>query len=190
MTLSLAELLASARPYWLADDGYQSRHAWSPEDERRSANWKQQWRTRGAEWKALLADVQRELPRHRVREATHLDDAGFRCAIHLPSRRERFPREQLVVGCLSMIAPVYMVYGLQYDDRREPLGHRLFFGSLPPVLLRPAATLARRMEARFGVTGLPPELAATPVPLYVDNREPPHTTLFHALFSSEPARVP
>ena len=82
---------------------------------------------------------------------------------------------------------------MQYP-RRRPLGsldeRRLFFNALPHSMLRPAAVLARRMEARFGVTALPPELAATPVPFYVDWREPPHTTLFHALFSSEPDNVP
>lgn len=66
----------------------------------------------------------------------------------------------------------------------------LFFEELPPLMREPAAALARQFEACLGVTALPPALAATPVPFYVDWREPPHTTLFHALFTSEPDNVP
>jgi hypothetical protein len=51
---------------------------------------------------------------------------------------------------------------------------------------------AWRVGARLllGVTALPAELAAAPVPLYVDWCVPPDSTLFHALFSSEPDTVP
>jgi hypothetical protein len=67
---------------------------------------------------------------------------------------------------------------------------QLFFEQLPPELREPAEAMARGMEARFGVSALPPAVAATPVPLFVDVQSPPHTTLFHALFSSHPVSVP
>jgi hypothetical protein len=191
MTPSLDELLARVRPYRRTDDVYASRHERSPEDERLYALWTQE-EHRLEQWEALLAQLRADLPRYRIEDVSHPRDAGLRCTLDPPVLEGSELHRQVVVGCLSLLAPVYMVYGLQYPRRghRSFEERRLFFNALPHSMLRPAAVLARRLEARFGVIALPPELAATPVPFYVDWREPPHTTLFHALFSSEPDNVP
>jgi hypothetical protein len=54
----------------------------------------------------------------------------------------------------------------------------------------PADIVSRRLETTFGVSTLPREIAETPIPLYVEPKEPPNTTLFHALFTSEPESLP
>jgi hypothetical protein len=95
----------------------------------------------------------------------------------------------MVVGCMSLIAPVYSVYGLQYEYKRgkrsQHSNARLFLGELPPELKEPAEVAARQIEAHFGVERLTPDVAETPVPLYVDLKFPPHATLFHALISDQ-----
>ncbi len=53
----------------------------------------------------------------------------------------------------------------------------------------PAEAMGRGLRETFDVHALPPELANTRVPLIVDPVMPPDTTLFHALFISEPERV-
>ncbi|MBZ4335525.1 hypothetical protein K8556_32330 [Corallococcus sp. AS-1-12] len=53
-----------------------------------------------------------------------------------------------------------------------------------------AEVVAQRIEANYGATALPLEVAQTPVPLYVNFMKPPETTLFHALFTSEPWNIP
>jgi hypothetical protein len=97
----------------------------------------------------------------------------------------------VVVGCVSILAPVYTVYGVRYEySRGKRLRDEVFFEPLPAEMRGPAGVIARGIEATFGVSVLPRELAGTPVPLFVDPREPPDTTLFHALFISQPASVP
>ena len=54
----------------------------------------------------------------------------------------------------------------------------------------PADIIARKLEATFDVRALPRDLADTPIPLIVHNREPPDTTLFHAFFDSQPDNIP
>lgn len=192
MTLSLVELIERVRPYRRTDDVYASRHERSPEDERLYALWSQEDHQL-EQWEALLAQLRADLPRYRVEDVSHPRDAGFRCTVDPPTGERSELHRRVVIGCMSLLAPVYMIYGLQYPRRHrqgsvdEPM---LFFGELPHSMREPAAVLARRMEARFNVTALPAELASTPVPFYVDWRVPPDTTLFHALFSSEPDNVP
>jgi hypothetical protein len=64
------------------------------------------------------------------------------------------------------------------------------FDPLRPETRAPADIIARRIEATFGANMLPREMARTPVPLYVQWKEPPETTLFHALFTSQPESLP
>lgn len=193
MTPSAEELLDIARRYWRSDNEYQLRGERSPETDRLLALWKQEWR-RMDEWRAMLEDLQRELPGFSVCQITTTSDACFRCAIYPPEEQGKGPLVQVVVGCMSILAPVYTIYGLQYEYRRDKLlkvsNERFFFEQLPPELRGPGDALSRRMEARFGVGRLPPEVAATPIPLFVDLKWPPNATLFHALFSSEPLSVP
>lgn len=193
MTPSTEELLAIARKYWPADEDSYLRGERSPEAARLEERWNEAM-PRMREWRALVADLQQQLPGFSVREVTTTSDACFRCAIYPPQEQRKPPLTQVAVGCMSVLAPVCTVYGLQYEYRPRQLlrisNERLFFEQLPTELREPAEALARQMEARFGVSALPPEVAATPVPLFVDVQSPPRTTLFHALFSSHPLSVP
>jgi hypothetical protein len=67
---------------------------------------------------------------------------------------------------------------------------KLMFEPFPLEMDLSANVIARKIEATFGFSKLPRELAETPVPLFVQWVEPPRTTLFHALFTNEPDNVP
>ncbi len=149
-----------------------------------------------AQWLACLRDIEHALPDFKIRDITSPCDSCFRCAAS-PSkppqqRGERRTRsEWVVVGCLSIMAPIYTVFGVQHEYRGRKLLHsEVCLEQLPPAMHEPAAVIARMMERKFGVSALPPEIAATPIPLIVQWQEPPHTTLFHALFTNEPDNVP
>ncbi|WNG45335.1 hypothetical protein F0U60_15415 [Archangium minus] len=45
------------------------------------------------------------------------------------------------------------------------------------------------IDAGHGAEALPREIAETRIPLIVDLLEPPDTTLFHALFATDPENV-
>jgi hypothetical protein len=194
MTLTVEELLDRARPYWPADLEWFMRGEDTPEAARRFALWDREVKQRGREWYAMLADLRQDLPGFSVNMVTAPSDTCFSCSAYLPKKQRTPPLVQLVVGCMSMIAPVYMVYGLQYESRpkKRPKysNEQLFFDALPPELREPADAVAHRIESRFGASRLPLDLAATPVPLCVDLTCPPHTTLFHALFTTSPTSIP
>ncbi len=189
MTPSAEELLLIARQYWPTDNASSLRHERSPETERLHALWKQEQRRTG-EWHAMLPELRQDLPGFSIRDNTSTLDAGFRCAAYAPAAQGQPPLEWGVIGCMSLIAPVSIVYGVHLEFRRgRRIREQVFLGELPPGLREPAAVMARRMESRFGVRALPPEVAALPVPLFVEWKAPPDTTLFHALFTSEPENV-
>jgi len=95
-----------------------------------------------------------------------------------------------VVGCLSILAPVYTVYGVQHEYQgKKFVDGKVFFDPLPPEMQALAEVVGRKIEAMFGVEALAREIAETRIPLIVDFVEPPATTLFHALFASDPENV-
>jgi hypothetical protein len=102
------------------------------------------------------------------------------------------PFDWAIVGCVSILAPLYIVYGVEYGrvGNRKRLNPRLRFEPFPPEMRHPAEVIARKIEESFGVGKLSRESAETPVPLFVQWVEPPETTLFHALFTNEPSNVP
>jgi hypothetical protein len=193
MKLMVQELIARASHYWPADFEWHARGERPPEIDRLFDLYKQEWPKRGAQWLALVEDLRQQLPGYSIYNSTVPSDPSFRFTLRPPKDQLRPRLEQMVVGCLSLIAPVYSVYGLEHEYRsRKWLGisdDRLFLDELPPELREPASVVARRVEARFGVERLTPDVAATPVPLYVDLKFPPHATLFHALMSSHPDSV-
>jgi hypothetical protein len=189
MKLSVEELIARASHYWPADFEWHERGEIPPETHRLWALYKEEWPRRGAQWLALVEDLQQKLPGYSIYNSTVPVDPSFRFTIRPPKERLKPRLDQMVVGCLSLIAPVYSVYGLQHEYRRRKrvmsANDRLFLDELPQELREPADVAARRIEAHFGVERLTPEVAATPVPLYVDITFPPHATLFHALISEQ-----
>jgi hypothetical protein len=186
MPLSTEEFLAIARKYWRADKAYDG----SPEHRRLTGLWERELEKLG-QWWALLDELKRELPGFTLGNATATPDACFRCAAYSPVDNPSSARRFIVVGCVSILAPVYTVYGVQYvlmDKKRH--NRRVFFDPLPADMQHPADAISRRIEANFRVDVLPHDMAGIHIPLYVEPVEPPNTTLFHALFTSEPASLP
>jgi len=188
--LSAEELLSVARNYWRADKEFDFRPENSPEAERFLDLWEQELRKMD-QWRAFLRELGGALPDFKIGNVTSTCDSCFRCAVYPRVEDESNSRRWVVVGCVSILAPVYAVYGVQYSYRgRERIAERVFLDSLPSEMQAPADVVARKLEATFGVASLPRELAETPVPLIVEPWEPPDTTLFHALFTARPESVP
>ena len=92
---------------------------------------------------------------------------------------------------VSILAPVYAVYGVRFEyGETTRVLREVEFDPRRPEIRVPAEVIARRIEAVFGFSALPREVAETPVPLFVQWKQPPETTLFHALFTNEPGSLP
>jgi hypothetical protein len=185
VAISQEQLLAVAKEYWRADKAY----AGSSEHKRLTDLWDEELKKIG-QWWALLDELKKELPGFTVGNATATPDACFRCAVYSPvdeSSGHRF----IVVGCVSILAPIYTVYAVEYvrvgKRRHNP---RVFFEPLPAEMRHSADVVCREIEAAFKVSALSRDIANLRVPLYVEPMEPPNTTLFHALFTSEPESLP
>ncbi|AFE03751.1 hypothetical protein COCOR_00863 [Corallococcus coralloides DSM 2259] len=193
MTPSTEDLLAIARLYWGADQAYIFRQEPSPEDLRYEALWDEK-NKEGPRWGALLRELRKELPDCKVCDYTPpLANPSFGALVYPPYERI-MSRPQFiwtVAGYLSILAPVYTVHCVrhQYVGKRC-LDSKVFLGPIPLELRSIAEVVAQRIEAEYGATALPLEVAQTPVPLYVNFMKPPETTLFHALFTSEPWNIP
>ncbi|WP_375767422.1 hypothetical protein NR798_37955 [Archangium gephyra] len=197
MPISADDLLSVVRNYWRSDHAFDDKAENSPETKRLQREWAQALEKMD-QWRVLLRELGAALPHFNIGNATATSDACFRCSVY-PNREpvytnpgdEPRSRRWAVVGCVSILAPVYSIYGVQYDYRgKERIAERVFFDPLPPEMQAPAEIIARKLEAMFGVEALPREIADIRIPLIVEPREPPDTTLFHALFSSYPERVP
>jgi hypothetical protein len=186
MSLSSEQLLEIAKKYWRPDRAYDG----SPEHGRLVALWDQELKKLDRWW-ALLDELKKELPGFVIGNATATPDACFRCAVYSLMGERSDSRRFVVVGCVSILAPIYTVYGVEYErgnSRRR--GSRVFFEPLPAEMRHPADVVSRKIEAAFRVSALPRDIAEVRVPLYVEPVEPPKTTLFHALFTSEPESLP
>lgn len=197
MPISAEHLLSVARNYWRADHEFEGTLERSPELERFQDLWEQKLE-KIDEWWVLHDELRAALPHLKVGDATATVDACFRCLVYtdkafVSENPEDEPRSHrwAVVGCVSILAPVYAIYGVQYDYKgRQWIDRRVFFEPLPPEMRAPAQVVARKLEELFGVEALPREIAETRIPLIVEQMEPPETTLFHALFTSRPESVP
>jgi hypothetical protein len=199
MPISAEELLSVARNYWRSDHEFDDKPENSPETERFHDAWEQALKKLD-QWRALMGELRVAFPHLNIGHATATCDACFKCMVYTnqepvssdPQEDESRSRLWTVVGCLSVLAPVYTVYGVQYDYKgREVRGAaRVFFDPLPPEMQVLAEVIARKIEARFGAEALPREIAEIRVPLIVHFKEPPETTLFHALFTPEPENLP
>jgi len=143
------------------------------------------------QWRAFLRELGRHLPDFTLGNITTPRDACFRCGAYPNFIRKSDSHRWVVVGCVSILAPVYTLYGVQREfNGTKQVRSTVLFEPLPPEMLAPAEVMARHIEATFGFSRLPREIAETPVPLYVEPVKPPHTTLFHALFLGPPESVP
>ncbi|WP_147332849.1 hypothetical protein [Archangium gephyra] len=196
MPISAEELLSVVRKYWRSDHGFDGKLESSPELMRFQALWKQEFE-KLEQWRVLMRELRAVLPQFEIGHATATSTSCFRCTVFtnrqpVEASHEDGPRERRwgVVGCLSILAPVYTVYGLQYDyTGQDVIAAKVFFDPLPPEMQALAEVVGRKIEAMFGAEALPRELAETRIPLIVEFLEPPATTLFHALFSTDPENV-
>ncbi len=187
MTLSSEQLISIARNYWSTTDEYYLQGEASPENKRLGALWEQEIKKLD-QWWAFLEELEGALPEFTIGDATTTSDANFRCVAYWG---EKPLRDFAVVGCVSIIAPVFIIYGLEFGVAKgRRTVRRVCFEPLPAEMQKPARIMADKIEKTFKVSALPRELAETPVPLFVERKEPPHTTLFHALFTHMPESVP
>jgi hypothetical protein len=190
MPLSPEHLLDIARNYWPSDKSYYLRQERSPEMVRLQELWAQELK-KIDRWWDFLNELERVLPDFVIGDATAAGNTSFGCTAYPPDYRQMQPLRWVVVGCISILAPVYTIYGVQSEyNGTKQTGEKILLEPLPPEMQLPAGIIARKIEEAFGVSALPRAIAETPVPLFVEWNEPPHTTLFHALFASQPARVP
>jgi len=191
MDLSPEALLVIARKYWRADNAYDATLENPPEYKRLSALWDEKLRDDLDRWRAFLDALRPELPDFRIRDGTTSSEGAFRLMAYADSPRQPPPFRFALVGCVSILAPIYTVYGVRYDFVGSARHHpKLSFEPLPPEMRAPADVIARKLEATFAVRRLPREVADTPIPLFVHNLAPPETTLFHAFFDSQPDNLP
>ena len=184
------ELIEIAKRYWSSEPDVYEREEYSPESLRLYELWEQELAKIG-QWWAFLKELRSELPGYIIGDGTATPDACFRCVAYLPQQPASPARDWVVVGCVSILAPVYTVYAVQFEYGETTRVCRVVdFDARRPEIRAPAEVIARRIEATFGVSALPREIAETPVPLYVEWKRPPETTLFHALFTNEPERLP
>jgi hypothetical protein len=196
MPISAEELLSVVRRYWRSDREFDGKLERSPELKRFHAVWKQELQKLD-QWRVLMRDLRAALPQFEIGHATATSTSCFRCIVYtdrqpVEASHEDGPRERRwgVVGCLSILAPVYTVYGLHYDYKdKDVIARKVFFEPLPPEMQALAEVVGRKIEAMFGAEALPREIAETRIPLIVDLLEPPETTLFHALFATDPDNV-
>jgi hypothetical protein len=188
MAFSTDQLLDIARQYWPSDLESYLGPAPSPEDKRLQARWKQEL-AKMEHWRAFIRALRGELPGFTLGNATCPFDACFRCSAYW----DVDPSPQLdwaVIGCVSILAPVYTVYGVRYELKgKQRLSSEVFLDSLPDEMKEPANVIARKIEETFGASAFPREWNRIPVPLFVDPQQPPNTTLFHALFTGQPDSV-
>lgn len=198
MSIPAEHLLSVVQQYWRSDHEFDGKRERSPELKRFQALWKQKLKELD-KWHVLMDEIEAALPQFTIGQTTAPGiDSCFRCSVygarepvHSSQENEPLARRWVVAGCLSILAPVYTVYGVKYDYRGpERIAHEVFFDPLPPEIRAPAEVVARKIEALFGVEAVPREIAETRIPLIVDRREPPETTLFHALFTSLPESMP
>ncbi|WNG39772.1 hypothetical protein F0U61_43420 [Archangium violaceum] len=188
MSLDRTQLISIALNYWQSFKDYSQDP--SPEDQRRFEVIKQKLQGHDR-WLAFQKELKGELTEFDIGDYTGPGPCFCCVAYPRSSSRPQPDLRWVVVGCVSFLAPVYIVYGVQFDySNSERIFKKLAFWPLPPEIQAAADTIARRIEATFAVTALPHELAELRVPLYVQFTEPPETTLFHALFLDSPENLP
>jgi hypothetical protein len=190
MAISPEQLISLVKDYWPSNRDPHSSQEPGPEAMRLHERWEQELKSIHRWW-AFLEELERELPDFSIGDATATPDACFRCVAYPAKDRPQPALRWVVVGCVSILAPVYTVYGVQFEySETTRLFRALDFDPRRPEIRAPAEVIARKIEAAFGSSALPREVAETPVPLFVQWKAPPETTLFHALFTNEPGILP
>jgi hypothetical protein len=190
MPFSAERLQAIARDYWPSTNEHLLKGEHSPEGHRLHERWEQELKKLD-QWWAFLDELERVLPEYTVGDGTATINACFRCVAYPDAPKSPPGFSWVIVGCVSILAPVYTIYGARFAHRHESRTCvQVSLEPLPPEIRKPAHIIARKLEATFGVSALPRDIAETPVPLFTQWKEPPDTTLFHVLFTSVPESLP
>jgi len=160
------------------------------EETRRQGVWSK-WIENMAPWRRFRAQLKGELPNYIIGETYSSSDGGPRCIVYPPEDSRTLNSNWIVVGCVSLLAPVYFVYGAECDYAEGSLRNiKASFEPPSANMSLPARIVARMIEASFGFSAVSREVAETPVHLFAGLLEPPKTTLFHTLFTSAPNSIP
>ncbi|NOK17172.1 hypothetical protein [Corallococcus carmarthensis] len=185
---STEQLLVIAKHYWPASvsDGDEP----SPELARLFKRFDEALQDLG-QWRGFLDHLRTLFPGFSIADGTGPTRCSFRCIVYPAKGSPLPPIPWAIMGCMSVLAPVFTVYGItfEYEGRKRRAAH-LHLMPLPGAMQETARIVARELEARYHVSELPREVAATPVPVVVEWTQPPQTTLFDALFDSEPTNIP
>jgi hypothetical protein len=191
MPLTAQQLLEVASQYRDTTRDFYLRQEASPQYERLAALWKTEL-LKLDRWHAFLRKLGQEIPGFKFGDGTAPLSPCFRCIAYPASAYPHPSVPWAVVGCVSILVPVYMLYGVEFVHEGPVRGGQptLHFAPLPGFMTAVAEGIGKRLEAEFEVTALSPELARTPVPLFVESKQPPATTLFDALFTDRPEIIP
>jgi hypothetical protein len=186
---SAEKLLEIVRQYYSADPKYVNSLDPSPEWKRFGKLRQRAFDSTHDRWShKVVREVRRELPGYVVGDFTGPDPSFMVSAYADPIRPKG---ESVVIGHLSILAPVYTVYAVRYGSAgRDRLDAKVYYDDLPQELRAAAEVIAQKIEAEFEAPWLPPSVARTPVPLYIADYGLGEATLFHALFTFQPDNVP
>lgn len=195
MPYTQEQLISIAQPYWRNDRDYENTGKRSPEQQRLDERWAEELK-RADWWHAFSARLRERFPDRSVGENPATCDTSWKYLVY-GSLDDTLPGERFVVaGCVSLLAPVYAIYAVQYNNKRRKhadnvrSSYRLHLLPLPPEMDAVGTVMAREIEAYFGAEMLPCEVLEVPVPLIANFQEPPHTNLLHVLFTHEPCALP
>lgn len=184
------ELIRIAQDHYNSSNAFLSTTEPTAEENRRQALWSK-WIENMKPWRSFRTLLKIELPNYTIGETYSSADGGPRCIVYPPEDSRTPHSNWLVVGCVSLLAPVYFIYGADCDYADGSLRNMRVSFEAPPVNMSlPAQIVARTIEASFGFSAVPREVAETPVHLFAGLLEPPKTTLFHTLFTSAPNSIP
>jgi hypothetical protein len=116
-------------------------------------------------WAGFLQRLRAELPQCRILEMTNLwHDPCYTCRVWLPGVEVGGDRFDAVVCLLSLLAPVYALYGChaRLDGPSAEWAPRL--SAFPQELQPHEARLATLIETTFGATRLSEDVLSTPIP--------------------------
>ena len=189
MAPTAEQLVSIVSQYWPSDMEAYLHPDSHPEFARLGERWQQEL-AQMERWEAFIRGLESELPAFSFGNITATPDACLRCGVYNIHDKPT-SNYWVVIGCMSILAPVYTVYAARIEViEGKHAGEKLFFGPFPPEMQPVADAISRRLEATFDVSARPRAVAEMPVPLCVEPLQPPDTTLFHALFTSVPESIP
>lgn len=195
MPYTREQLISIAQQYFRNDREYEDSGRLSPEAQRFHDRWAEEIK-RLDWWHGFSEELRRSFPHLVTGNHPATCDSSWKYLVYENTGCKPPAFRFVVAGCVSVLAPVYTIYAVQYDfgeyymtgPRR--LNPRLSLTPFPPEMREIGDIMARKIEEYFKAELLPREILETPVPLIANFQEPPHTNLLHVLFSSEPCALP